>query len=176
VLLRAIAPETIPRNFELFGAIAETHEAEYPKQDTDCLGRHRFDSADIDSLRIVPCSGLAHQPRLTVSISRSLRTQPIAEIHALDVHLAELLASSRTDCECEKDIFDISMAPIVTLDAAQGSNVSGTERGRGTRPQDEQEEAWQPHRGGRHERGRHRGLRALDGQSDRSQVCKCPLQ
>jgi hypothetical protein len=69
-------------------------------------------------------------------------TQPVAKVHAFDVHFAELLPRPRTDGQCEKDIFNVSVAPIVALNLTERSNVASAERSGGTRPQNEQEEAW----------------------------------
>lgn len=114
VLFGPVAAESIAGNFKFLGPIAKAHEAKYPEQDANGLCRHILDRADVDGLRVI--------------------SQPVTEVYALDVHLAELLAGATADKECEKGIFNISMAPILSLDRAQAGNIACTKGCGGTRP------------------------------------------
>jgi hypothetical protein len=126
VLLGPVAAQAVTRHLELLGAVAKRHEAQHPEQDADGLGRHHLDGAHVDSLRVVP--------------------QPVAKVDALDVHLAELLASPAGDEQRQQRVFNVSVAPVLALDGTHARNVARTESSRGARPHDEQDQAWQPER------------------------------
>lgn len=124
LLFWSVASKAIARNLELLGSVAEAHEAEHPEEDADGLCRDHLDGADIDSLRVV--------------------AKPVAKVDALDIHLAELLASLAANEQGEQRVLDISMAPVLSLNGAQARNVAGTESCRGPGPKHDENEAWEP--------------------------------
>ena len=124
MLLWPVAAESVAGDLELLRSVAEAHEAEDPEQDADSLSRDHLDGADIDGLRVV--------------------AQPVAKVNTLHVHLAELLAGPAADEQGEQCVLNVSMAPVLPLDSAQARDVASTKRRRGTSPEDEQDEAWQP--------------------------------
>ena len=89
--------------------ISKAHEAKHPEQKPDSIGADILDSANIDSLRVI--------------------TKPVAKIDTLDVELGELLvaADDAGGEEGEESVFDIAMTPVLALDLASTSNVTGTE-------------------------------------------------
>lgn len=65
--------------------------------------------------------------------------KPIAEIHALNVHLAELLPGMAAYEQGEQGVLDVSMAPILPLDAGSGCNVAGAKCVGWANPEDQQD-------------------------------------
>jgi hypothetical protein len=124
VLLGAVAAQPVPGDFKLLRPVAKGHEAQDPQQDADRLGRHHLHSAHVNRLRVV--------------------AQPVAKVDALHVHLAELLARLAGDEQREQRVLNVAVAPVLALDGTHARNVSCTERCRGARPEDEENEAWQP--------------------------------
>ena len=106
---RPVAAEAIPGDLKFLGAVAEAHETQDPKNDTNGFGADVFDGAHVDGLAII--------------------AQPVAKVNSLHVQLAEFLASCSTGHkDVEQGVLDVSMAPIRTLDAGDGRCNLGQSR------------------------------------------------
>ena len=83
----------------------KSHEAQHPDKDTNGLGADIFQGANVNSLTVV--------------------AKPVPEVDTLHVELAELTAPSGTGQEQgQKCIFDIPMAPILSLNAGGRRNIT----------------------------------------------------
>lgn len=93
VLFGAVAAKTLGGDLEFAGTVAKGHEAQDAEEQTNGLGRHHLDGADIDGLGVV--------------------TSPVAEVGLLDHEIGELLAAvvGLGSGEAEQDVFDVAMAP-----------------------------------------------------------------
>lgn len=154
---RLVASETIGGNFKLASPISikisiriyiynkslskeinlpEGHKTKNPQQNPNSLGADVLDSSDVYGLTIV--------------------TQPVAKVHALNVELREFASTSGAGhSQGEEDIFDVTMAPVLTFDLGERGNVSGSERVGGTGKEEEGKD-------GSEEEGLRRGPRHFD--------------
>jgi hypothetical protein len=96
VLLGSVTTQSICGDLKLTSGIAKGDEGKTPEQDTNSLGGKLLQSTDIDCLRVIP--------------------QPVTEVDALDVELAELVVSSRTDDELSEDALDITVSVVDVVD------------------------------------------------------------
>ena len=89
--------------------ITKAHESKHPEQKPDSVGTDILDSADIDSLRVI--------------------TKPVAKIDTLDIELGEFLvtADDTGGQESKESVFNIAMAPVLTLDLTRTGNVTSSE-------------------------------------------------
>lgn len=95
--------------------------------------------------------------RLTYIDSLGVIAKPIAKVDALDVHLGELLSVAGTaHQEGKQSVFDVAMAPVLTLDLGRGGDVASSKGMRGARQKDEQQQAGEEEERGE-PKGRHGG-------------------
>lgn len=88
----SVATQTVRGNFELVRSVAECEKAQNAQKQTDSLGRHGLDGAHIDGLGVI--------------------AQPVAKVDTRNHQLVEFLAaSSASQCDLEKRICDITVAP-----------------------------------------------------------------
>ena len=69
--------------------------------------------------------------------------QPVPKVNPLDVHLAELLATSAgaSDEQGQEGVLDVSMSPVLTFDLGDGGDVPGAEGVCGSGQEDEEDQA-----------------------------------
>jgi len=108
MFLRPITPQPLTRDLKLRRRIPKRHKPQHPQQQPDRLRAHVFHGPHVDGLAVV--------------------AQPVAEVDALDVELAELLAAhgARGE-EGEEDIFDVAVAPVLAFDFGDAGDVAGLE-------------------------------------------------
>jgi hypothetical protein len=99
--------------------ISKAHEAKHPEQKPDSVGADILDSANIDSLGVI--------------------TKPVAKVNTLDIKFGELLvaANDTSGQESKEGVLDIAMTPVLALDLARTSNVTGAESVGGTSKENE---------------------------------------
>lgn len=102
----SVTAQTIRGHFELARSVAECKEAQNAQKQTDSLCRDGLDGSDIDGLGVV--------------------AQPIAKVDSGNHELVEFLAASRSgQCDLEKRICDVTVAPCDTRHQSDNETPTG---------------------------------------------------
>lgn len=121
MLLRAIHPQPIRRNFKLARRKPERHKRQNPDKNPNRIPRKTLKRADIHSLGAVKRVSSSHTQNPAPAENDVLVPQPISKINPLDHNRRPLVTFNKGDGL--EHIFDITMAPVLALDGGDGSDV-----------------------------------------------------